>query len=244
MSDNSSDTLHSTSGASRGHRPILVRVLKWTLASVAIIAATPFVLAGLVLLLLYFESGPTGRSSLEYFYFLDRSFAIPANYQPDLYGREYGGAGILDFEALLPEFTPYSHARRSDWFSVRPDKPNLNVFVSALRSESPFEHILEIYQKDLLDPDGEPAVGELRLYETTEQIPDSSTMFFFPENDVDGPAYIECHRSFGKISPGCSLYFIYDNVAEVEVWIGSDRLAHWREIAAGIRRLLKSFETH
>jgi hypothetical protein len=237
------DSLLPTPSAPKRRRSILVRVLKWTLASVAIIAATPFVLAGLVLLLLYFESGPTESTDLVRFHLPGRGFAIPDNYQPSVFSYA-PPAEPYAFEiiALLPNFSGYSKERRKDWFSVGTGAPSLRIYVhSSARTMRPDE-LIRSELEDAIDKNGQAGPAGLRRYDIRDGASSIFEIVYVPEQPGD-VIYIGCHINEGAIM-NCQLHAIYDDTATFDVSFGSDHLVDWPRIAAGTRRLLKSFQTY
>ena len=243
MSNASPDTLQPTPRESMPRRAIIVWILKWTLVSLAIIVATPIMLLVALWVVMTFSPpsyGPTESTRLVRFTFLDRNFAIPENYHPSVYGgaEPYG----FSLDALLPDFAPYSKARRDEWFAVGSGKPSVGISVRSSATAVRPDELVRNHLEDAIDMHGQPGPAALRRYDMRDDSSSPHEVVYVPEQRGD-VILIGCTIHEGEMT-GCCLHTVYDHVANLEVVFNSHFLADWRQIAAGAHRLLRSFESH
>jgi len=218
----------------------MIWVLKSVLVSLAIFVGTPIVLSIAIWVAMSAslpDSGPVDSTEPRRFTFLDRNFAIPVNYQPvlDVYieGRPIG----FWFTVLLPDFAPYSKARRDEWLAVGSGSPSAQISVRSLAME-PGE-LVQIQLLNAVDPNGQPAPHGLRRYDM-QGYSTIHDIIYVPEQPTD-VIFIGCITPEGEMM-GCWMHTVYDHAARLQIAFDNHFLPDWREIAEGARRLIKSFE--
>lgn len=245
MSDNPCDTLQSTPGAAKPRRSILARVLKWTLVSLGIIVATLTLLLALLEFVAKFVSfgyGPTESTELVRFNFIDRTYAVQRNYQPSFFFKDDAhNLGSFSVSALLPDFAPYSRARRDEWFALGKGAPHVSILLrSSWKSMRPDE-LVRLRLKYAVGPNGQPGPAGLRRYDMREGSPTFFDIVYVPERRGD-VILIGCTIHEGEMT-GCWMEATYDYAANLEIVFNSHFLPDWRQIMDGTRRLLKKFQT-
>ena len=236
------DTVPPKPDAPTRRRPIWVRVLKWTLVSLAFIVGTPIglLLALWVVITISPPSyGPSDSTRPVRFTFLDRGFAIPDNYQPSLDSYSGGQPSGFWITVLLPDFAPYSKARRDEWFAVGSGSPSVTMSISSSRRAKRPDELVRRQLDHAIDKNGQPAPAGLRRYDMR----DHSTFYdivYVPEQHGH-VTMIGCTVIEGTMT-GCRMEATYDHAANLEIAFNSHFLADWRRIADGTRRLLRSFE--
>jgi hypothetical protein len=176
------------------------------------------------------------------FTFLDRSFAIPKNYQPILDSYSGGQPSGFWIDALLPDFAPYSKARRDEWFAVGTGSPSVGISVSSSATAKRPDELVRSELKDAIDKHGRPGPAGLRRYDMRDDSPTFYEIIYVPEQLGD-VIFLGCTIYKGEMT-GCWMHTLYDHAANLQIVFNSHFLADWRQIADDAHRLLRSFESH
>ena len=188
MSDPTPEMLQPTPGAAKGRRPTRVRVLKWILVSLAIIVGTPIGLwlaLWIVFTVVPPSYGPSESTERVRFTFLDRNFAIPRNYHPILYGQSGAQPYGFAFDALLPDFAPYSKARRDEWFAVGTGKPGVGISASSAAIGMRPDELVRDQLEDAIDKNGQSGPAGLRRYDMRDIPSARYEVVYVPEQPSD-----------------------------------------------------------
>ena len=164
------------------------KILIWVVASLVLVVTATATLLFLVLpRYLAADSGrygPTESTELRRFTFLDRMFAIPDNYQPCCRLQDH--PDNIWIEALLPDFAPYSKARRDEWFALGTGMPRHphEIFPPIWMEHAP-RRSAPPKLEDAIDQNGQPGPAGLRRYDLRN---DSIAVFdivYVPEQPGD-----------------------------------------------------------
>ena len=241
MSTPTQVTVPPSPDAPKGRR--LAKVLKWALPSLAIAAATLIVVLAIVPPRLATESNanaPLDDAEPMRFRFLDRTFAVPRSYQPNL--SRYGEGETFSFMvwALLPEFGPDKTARNQDSILVGNGKPGVQVIVTIAPMNMPPDDLVRRKIEPVLSRRGQRGPAGLRRYDIGNNALPVYAAAYVPKQTEDA-VYIGCYIVSGTPKL-CTMEAIYEHAALMEVVFDGDFLADWRETVSGARRLVKSFE--
>ena len=184
---------------------------------------------------------PSESTELERFRFHGRSFAIPQNYQP--HHHIYGGSiqsFLVEVKALLPDFAPYTRARRKEWLWPGRGSRLMTIWANDDPQRRSIRERLDDDLRHAIDPNGQSTPIGLRRIQIRKTHSTYFDVVYLPEQDTD-VEYIGCFVAEGAMRH-CRMYVDYVETAEIHVRFHSDQLGDWERIATGARRLFDSFE--
>ena len=166
--------------------------------------------------------------------------SVPANY---LEGRRSGGdVDVVPLFALLPDMRGYSDADAALFRSNAADSPVIHMLLRAdTNSLGTEDRFTRIYKPYFRDPDGAPGPFGLTLYQFRPAtgygrddlyVGEDGGMLLLlceqPAQDLPSPNCLAIDRPIGR---NVNLSYRFKRA----------QLAHWREINAGVGRLVSSF---
>ncbi len=171
-------------------------------------------------------------------------FLIPENFTRYPSQRTGGAQSELAMHVLLPEFSPYSLERESDFADNAPASPTLYVTLHVAEGILPAERRLkEIYSKYLVSPKPEADPTGLQKFAFK---PDSGykDQELFVGTDADGRlVLLTCQRRTAlNGSPNCARTLLLTQNLALTYRYKRAHLAQWQRIDELTIRLVTSFE--
>jgi hypothetical protein len=232
----------STPGAPNRGRPVLVRVLKWTLVSlgtVVVISSSLLLIASHGFATESNSDAPLDNAEMMRFRFQDRSFAIPKSYQPSRFVIGEGETFSFLVWAVLPDFGPDKTSRNQDSLIAGKGQPSVQIIVTVAPINMPPDDLVRRKIEPIISG-SQPGPAGLRRYDIGNGALPMQPAAYVPEQPDDA-IYIGCYIVNGTPKL-CTMEAIYEHAALMEVVFDGHFLADWQEIVSGARRLVKSFE--
>jgi len=190
------------------------------------------------------HQSPTSRTDPVHVSIGGLSLDIPANFLLYASARRGGARNHIELFAKFPDFHGYSDWESQTFNGNGPDSPIIYMLVR----EEPFtldeeERLKRIYLNYVADPEGKPGPFDLTEYMFRDDSGYRREDLFV--GDVQGhPVVMRCGRFSQDVpSPSCLRDVRLSNAVVLSYRFKRAHLASWRDIAAGVSGLVRSFTT-
>ncbi len=171
-----------------------------------------------------------------------QALSIPANYTQYARDRRDGTLTSIELFTILPDFVPYSDARKDDFLSDEPDAPVV-VFKLAAKGEamSESERIDYLLENHVSDNGIQTDVGLVEYEMSADSYYGEQDMFVF-RTATDLKGMIRCLRKSERIrAPFCWRKTELDDGLSLHYRFRQAHLARWEMIDRNIIELVGSF---
>lgn len=168
-------------------------------------------------------------------------FHIPANYIQFASTRRGGTLKQVDMVALLPDLQGYSLGAAQAFASDAPDARVIDLSLREGHSLAAEEKLTRLYMPLVQSQTGTPADNALTVYDFRADTGYRDEQLYVGDGD-DGPVLLRCTRPAPDVpSPSCLGDMALTENLTLDYRFKRGQLAHWHEIAAGLRALLGAF---
>lgn len=220
------------------------------LIPVGVFVVTAVLSAGILLLYLapstpiLFEEQvvPTARNDIVRLIVHGRAFYVPANYLEFASQRQDGDHREVSLFALLPDMTGWSNWQAQTFSSNAADSP---VVFLVIRNEnvalSEADRLKRVYLGYVNDENGTPGPYGLRQFTFRNDSGYRDEELYVGETEKGG-VVMRCVRLSHEVpSPSCLRDALIAPGVSLSYRFKRSHLSQWREIAAGVDRLIASF---
>jgi len=190
------------------------------------------------------QLAPTSRGDIIRVSVHGRRFNIPAKYMEYASTRQGGERREVALFALVPEMTGWSNWDADTFAGNSPDSP---VIYLLLRNDTvglnETERLKRVYLDYAADERGAPGQFGLTQYAFRPDSGYENQDLFVSQTD-SGPVVLLCERLGGNVtSPNCRRDMLVASGVSLTYRFKRSHLYQWRDIAAGVDRLMASFRS-
>ncbi len=189
------------------------------------------------------QISPTSRSDIIALKVNGHLFRIPANYLLYASARQGGDRHEIAMFALLPELTGWSNWDASKFASNAPDSRVIYITIHRERLRlTEADKLRRVYLDYVVDRKGTEGPFGLHQYTFRADSGYHDEDLYVGEGK-HGPVVLRCVRLTRDVpSPSCLREILLDKGVSLTYRFKRSHHSDWREIAANVNRLIKSFQ--